>query len=103
MIAAIEDGTKATSRDPKLGCDVLDREKKILEDRRVFKPHIQQIRYVSFGNHEHVHWRLRTNVAEREDTIVLINLLRGQRALDDFAEDTLFGFSLVVRSHGPAL
>lgn len=103
MIAAIEHRTKPTSGDSQLGCDVLDREEKILEDRRVFEAHIQYVGHVRFRNDEHVHRRLRADVAEREDTIVFENLLRGQGALDDFAEDTLFGFSLVVRSHGPAL
>ena len=52
--------------------------------------HFGKIRKVRLGNAQHVHLRLRVNVAEREHIPVLIHLVRGDLPAEDLTEYTVF-------------
>ncbi len=99
MIAAIEDGTEATSGDSELRGDMLRGLKEILKNVRIFQCDIEHIGNVFFRDDQDMNRRLRTNIAKSEDPLVLENLLRREGALGDFTKNTFFGFLWIVRSH----
>src|SRR3954468_23196515 len=61
----------------------------VAEDLRVLRLGFLQSDHVFFGDDQHVRGRLRIDVLEGEGSLVFVDLLRGDLAGDDLAEQTV--------------
>src|SRR5215831_21108534 len=61
----------------------------LADDLLILDADVVQRRDVPLRNDQHVRWRLRVDVVECQYSIVFIDDARGNRAIDDFAEQAI--------------
>jgi hypothetical protein len=77
--------------DPRIRCDVLDRPDDLPHEARILRANLVEGRDMLLRDHEEVDWRLRVDILERENLLILINLGRRDRSLSDLAKNTIGG------------
>jgi len=95
---AVEDRAVAAGGEAALGGDRRAAPHHLADELIVVGLEIVQGRHVRARHHQHMHRRLRTDVVERDETLVLVHLRRGNLAGDDAAEETVGHERLWVKS-----
>ena len=85
----VEHRAKATRRQPAIVCDSGGSPHQFPEDLIVFSADVVERRDVPFRNDEYMRRSLWIDVVEREHAFVFVDDVRGNRALDDFAEQAV--------------
>ena len=85
----VEYRAEATRRQAAVLCDSGGAPHQFPEDLIVFSADVVERWDVPFRNDEHMRGSLRIDVVEREHAFVFVDDARGNRALDDFAEQAV--------------
>ena len=85
----VEQRTVAGLRKPALLCDERGAADELADNLIVFGPDVIERRDVPLRHDQDVRRRLRVDVVERENAIVLVDDARGYLPLDDFAEQAV--------------
>jgi hypothetical protein len=101
MVAAIENRAKSASGHAQLGSNMLNRQEKMFKDAVVFTDDIENVGNVFFGHDQYMHGGLGADVFESKNMGVLEYFFTRKRALDNLAENTLFGFHYALSAFLP--